>query len=294
MIVAQFQYEMPWAVAPDTRIEDAREQMKANRLRHLPVVDGDRVVGMISDHDILAEYARAKAWLRAPHPAAQRPPPVRETVGQIMTSPAHTTRRETPIADAISIMLENQISALPVVDLEGLAGIVTTTNLLWWYRDYAEHNPTHAGKTLVRDRMTRDLATAEPSTDARDVALLMSKRRVAHIPVVDGGRLVGIISERDLVRETGRMPGDWASAAAEGGPATETGPTPTDPSAAVTAADMMTGPPRTISPSETAGAAAGMMAEHKVGALPVTEHEALVGIISVTDMIRLVRQLADA
>jgi acetoin utilization protein AcuB len=282
MIVAQFQYEMPWAVAPDTRIEDARKLMTTNRLRHLPVVDGDRVVGMLSDHDVLAELARARAWMRDPPASGAAPPPVRETVGEIMATPAHTTRRETPISDAISTMIEQRISALPVVDLEGLSGIVTTTNFLWWYRDYAIQNPAHAAATLVSDHMAGDPATAERSADVGAIALIMSDRRVSHVPIVDGRRLVGIVSERDIVRETGRMPSEWRGVHAADDPA----------GSGATAADIMTARPHTTTPGETVGVAAGAMAEHKVGALPVVEGDTLVGVISVTDVIKLVRELA--
>jgi CBS domain-containing protein len=52
----------------------------------------------------------------------------------------------------------------------------------------------------VGDRMTRDLATVDPRTDIAEAAQVMAQRRIRHLPIVDKGKLAGIISIRDLTR----------------------------------------------------------------------------------------------
>lgn len=58
----------------------------------------------------------------------------------------------------------------------------------------------------VRDVMTRDVKTVSPETTIRDVATLLTEHRISGLPVIDGGRLVGIITEGDLLPRQKRVP----------------------------------------------------------------------------------------
>ena len=100
-------------IGPETSCDKARLMMDEYRIRHLPVVDGGRLIGMVSDRDVRS------AVLQAPGTVARR----------IMTPDPVTVTSETRIEQAARIMLDARFGSLPVVDAN-LVGIVTYTDLL--------------------------------------------------------------------------------------------------------------------------------------------------------------------
>lgn len=111
--------------------------------------------------------------------------------------------------------------------------------------------------------MSRNLLTTEPGERLQDAAHRMVDRRVGAILVLDGERLAGILTERDVLRAVG---------------------TGYDPASRVS--DWMTRNPETIEPGDTIDDALGLMNHGGFRHLPVTEGERLVGIISVRDLLR--------
>jgi len=137
---------------------------------------------------------------------------------EIMTSPVITITPATSIAGAARLMLQHRISGLPVVNPKGeVVGIITEADLLrraetgsvphhpMWLelllgpgRLAKEYTEAHARK--VGDAMTADVVSVPSHAELRDVVRLMSKRRIKRLPVIDDGRLVGIVSRANLVR----------------------------------------------------------------------------------------------
>ena len=121
-----------------------------------------------------------------------------------MTQPVITVHEDCPAVLAFRKMLENQIRRLPVVDEDGaLVGIVADRDLrglaLAAMNDNPEkHRPTE-GDSLVKHRMSTDVRTVRPDDDVRSAALLMLSHRFTGLPVMDGGKLVGIITVTDLM-----------------------------------------------------------------------------------------------
>lgn len=99
------------------------------------------------------------------------------------------------VAEAARLMSERGISCLLVVQDDRLAGIVTTRDLTG--RVLARGL---SGNTAVAEVMTPDPMTLEPQALALDALMLMTRNRVAHLPVAAGGRAVGIVTHTDLVR----------------------------------------------------------------------------------------------
>ena len=115
-------------VTPDTTLPAANALMKERRIRHLPVVENGRLVGIVSRGDL--REASISASINADqyelHFMLNR-----LTVGKLMTRKVLTTKPDAAIVDAAEVMTENKVAGLPVVDPEGaVIGIVTESDLL--------------------------------------------------------------------------------------------------------------------------------------------------------------------
>jgi CBS domain-containing protein len=114
-------------------------------------------------------------------------------VGDIMSGEVITVRAEDTFADAARVLREHRISSVLVRGDGAPAGIVTERDFVNLVSDGLD-----PASVKVGDRMTTDLATVESKTDIKEAARVMADRRIRHLPVVDKGQLVGIISIRDL------------------------------------------------------------------------------------------------
>jgi len=116
------------------------------------------------------------------------------TVGEIMSGSLLTVEPTLSLTEAARQMDGRSVGAVLVFDSGKLAGILTERDIL---RAVAAGNLDSAS---VGDWMTRDPETVEPSERASQAAALMIHGGFRHLPVLDGGEPVGIISIRDLVR----------------------------------------------------------------------------------------------
>jgi CBS domain-containing protein len=130
----------------------------------------------------------------------------------IMTSPVITVRTGTTVHDAAALLAERGFTALPVVDDDDqLIGIVTEADLIRdrFPRDPRSliHNGPHTAKTgreLVGDVMTSPVTAMGQGTDIADLTTALLDARQRSMPIVDGSRVIGIVTRRDLVRVVGR------------------------------------------------------------------------------------------
>lgn len=118
---------VPITVSPATPVSEARELMQRKQIRHLLVLEGERLVGIITDRDIK---------LNLPSPATSLSVwevnylLTRLTVGEVMTKHVITTGPGRPVAEAVRLMLVHKIGALPVTEEGRVVGIITETDLL--------------------------------------------------------------------------------------------------------------------------------------------------------------------
>ena len=126
--------------------------------------------------------------------------------------------------------------------------------------------------------MTRDVLTVSPGTTAAEALKLCRERRVRHLPVMEGGRLVGIISDRDLRSATPAL-GDPNRAAAL---------------QKIRVGDEMSGEVTTAEPEDPIEQAAMTMHEGRIGALPVVEGGDLVGMVTSSDVMAALVRLVGA
>lgn len=137
----------------------------------------------------------------------------------IMTRDVVTARKGTSIEEAMRIMAENKISGLPVVDTDGsLVGIITESDVLLkgihlpsemrgsspglfaLKPDGIDEAYRRAQSECVEDAMTRKVIVYEEDSLVVDIARAMVEHAINRVPIVDGRRLVGIVSRRDVIR----------------------------------------------------------------------------------------------
>ena len=114
-------------------------------------------------------------------------------VSEIMTNAAVVDQPEDTLAEAARKMWKQQTGSLLVLDGEDLVGIITERDIL-----KAVAVGTSLDHTSISEVMTKDIVTVGPGTSLREAAKVMADRWIRHLPVLDGGKLVGIISQRDL------------------------------------------------------------------------------------------------
>lgn len=134
----------------------------------------------------------------------------------------------------------------------------------------------------VRDVMTEDVATVAPDTDLRNVAALLVQKRISGVPVVDGGQVLGVVSERDILFK--ERPTDGLSRSVLGWLMDE-GDLMLKIDAR-TARAAMTSPAVVIGPARSVADAAALMLDESVSRLPVVDKGMLVGIVTRHDLVR--------
>lgn len=125
-------------------------------------------------------------------------------VSEWMSDNPKTVNSKTPVMEAMQLLKSGGFRRLPVVDGDKLIGIVTDKDL----KDATPSKATTLSiyelnylltKLTVRDVMTSDVVTVGPEDAVERAALLMEERKISGLPVVDNGRLVGIITISDLL-----------------------------------------------------------------------------------------------
>ena len=135
---------------------------------------------------------------------------------------------------------------------------------------------SQADRTPVRTIMQEKIVTISAGESLSTVEDIMRLGRVRHMPVVSGGRLVGVVSERDLLRSSLSSLSSHRIAERKAF------------LYAIEIGRVMSQPPIVIAPDATIRQAAQLMAENKIGCLPVVEGEGLIGLVTETDMLRWV------
>ena len=107
-----------------------------------------------------------------------------------------TVEAETLVRDAVQLLAERKIGALPVVKGDEVAGIMSERDVIYCLRS----DGAAVLDWPVEKIMTAPAITVERDHQVMSALSLMTKRRIRHLPVVDGGRIIGIVSIGDLVK----------------------------------------------------------------------------------------------
>lgn len=132
---------------------------------------------------------------------------------------------------------------------------------------------------LVRELMTSDVTSLQDTDTMLDAAMIFARSSLRHLPVLHGTALVGVLTERDVKRfAPGLLSGVSSSQYNE---VMETTPL----------SKVMTRNPMTLKPDQDVSDAADLFATKRFGCLPVVDAGKLVGIVTTTDMLRLLAQM---
>lgn len=257
-------------------LNTAIEQMWRLNIRHLPVVDQGSPVGIVSERDVLFHVC----WLEeSTHSfTSEREEPLSDAsrVDQVMTRPVITLSPEDPVEKAARLMLNKRISAIPLTAGNHIVGIVTETDLLRCYNDDAVPIPSSKCRhSRVEDHMAAHVFALRPGDATLTAIRLMRDKQVRHVPVVEGEELVGIVSDRDVLRGAARDESAEPMSVAELRAAPQ-----------LQVRGLMSTNVEVLYLSAMLEEAAMKMVVHKFGALPVVDKDTLVGILTETDLLR--------
>jgi CBS domain-containing protein len=182
-------------VRDDATLEDAVRLMIDKSVGGVPVVTPDGIiVGIITERDLvhmMGEYVTGKS------------------VDEVMSKRVVTAPPNTSIENAARTMVSSGFRRLPVVTDSYVCGILTATDIMRYlgngeaFKKLVTGHVDEALSAPISDIMKSDIVTIGPEAGLSDAARLMHQNKIGSLPVIKDGRLVGIITERDLLYVAG-------------------------------------------------------------------------------------------
>jgi acetoin utilization protein AcuB len=258
-------------VAPDATLAAGNLAMMFARSRHVPVAKDGVVVGILSLRDVLAAELSS---LRSSEAARQREARA-IPVSEVMQRDPYVIDPEADARAAARLCHRHHISSIPVVRRGELVGIVTTSDLI----EHAVAELAREGAELGAAPTVARLMSPSPVTTIEERAhldlagVLMRSGSFRHLPVMRGDRLVGILSDHDILAAltSTKTRISVAERLCE--------------KASIEAGAVMTRSPVTITPDAPAAEAGQELVAKKIGALPVLRAGKLVGMLTERDFL---------
>lgn len=250
-------------IGDDDSLALAQQLMAWREVRHLPVVRGGRVLGVLSERDVLRGRADPALGLTA-------------KVKDVMSCPPAHVHPNAELADAAAELTTKKLGCLPVIQAGELVGMLTTSDVLG---AMAQHPVPSVGEGLhAADLMSRSPATVSPDDSLLDAAAKMTSRSVRHLCVVDAEqRILGMLSDRDLRTQIG----DPVEAAGRDAPGRYL--------SALRVRHAMTEGARVAVAETPLGDLVNIFLVEHVGAVPVVDGDGKVeGVVSYIDVLRAV------
>lgn len=255
MDVRTIMTENPISAPADATLDEVMRLMDDNDVRHLPILENGKVIGVLSDRDLLAKTG----WL----PESRREAGGVKAAGELLKGRPVTCSPDDSVVMVAVDLSSRMIGCLPVLEGGELIGIVTEMDMLDAYLDLcsAENSSVRLHEPVSEHMATR-ISTLAPSSTVGDAMKLEKERGVRHLPVVEDERLVGIVSDRDLRKALGR-----------------------GKESATPISEVMSTTPLTLDPEEPISRAASCLLEGRISALPVVDDGRLVGILTLVDLL---------
>jgi CBS domain-containing protein len=181
-----------FSVKASAKISEVMELMKEKNLGGLPVVDdGNHVRAIITERDIANLFANRISGVK---------------VAQLMSEKVVTALPKTTIFEAEKTMVTQGFRRLPIISDGKVMGIITAMDILRFFglgKVFAylqSGNIIQVLNTPALEIATKEVSTIEPNADVGQAAKIMRDKNIGAIPVVENGKLVGIITERDFFK----------------------------------------------------------------------------------------------
>ena len=260
-------------VTPDMSLAQGQRLMHDKGIRHLPVVSGTELVGIVTDRDI-----------REASPSPATTLSKGEINYQMDTTAIHTCMIRNVVVvqpddegtKATRILLDRKFGGLPVVEGKQLVGVLTETDCLQAFVTSSQGASTQLGSTRVKDYMQTNVITAIPENLLSAVAQQMRGRRVRHVPVVtEWKQVIGLVSDRDIRQAVASDEPHLAQFDLN------------NLLGKMTIKTIMSEAIETVRQETPVSEAGQLMLDHKYGCLPVVRDENILeGILTVTDLLR--------
>ncbi len=284
-------------VFPETSVEEIAFLLLKHNISGVPVVEGDRVVGVVSEADLLYKkklptsivYLYQHGSYLKPEELAEEDKKIRATKAkEVMTKDVVSVSPETPVTEIISILEEKGIKRVLVMEGDKLVGIVSKLDVLRCLTGSCEELARKAisevseAPVSVGDIMSCKVVTVKANDSVEDAARFLLEHRISGLPVVDeDGNLEGILSESDLIHKAEPLPSPalyyadrqkfleemWKVKASR-------------------VREVMTEDVITVSPEDSLGKAASLMLEKGVKRLPVVRGRMVVGMVTRADILK--------
>ena len=182
---------------PDSAsINDAIDIILTKKVGGMPITDSDGVlVGIVTERDVMKVLVTEKVDL---------------TVNDVMTTSLRVTDPDCPIGSVTRDMTSHRFRRLPVVSNDVLYGIITTSDIMKYLGNKKVFDQMVTGDIAevmslpVRNLVSGNLFTTAPEKGINEAAREMLDKNVGALPVIENARLVGLITEFDMVRALGR------------------------------------------------------------------------------------------
>jgi len=275
MRVGKYMTQNPFIVSEQTSMKEAALMLDRHHIRHLPVTNGSRVVGMVTDRDIRRASPSLQAGIEGDYEQVLEATPV----ARIMTKEpvmVTTVTEDTPLVDAVGVMVEKKFGALPVVRGEELIGIISEIDAMKVLAERKQVLPMRVGEYMIKE-----LFTVCETASMREAVSMLGRHHIRHLPVTNGFRLVGLVTDRDIRRATpsllsGMRRDDFVQKMVA---------TP------VTQIMAKANELVTVTEDTPVVDAVRLMVENKFGSLPVVRGEELAGIFTDTDALNILLEL---
>jgi len=245
-------------ISPDADMSEAIRKMKRHGIHGLVVTDNKRPVGIITTYDALLVMTRGEDGERIP-------------VKDVMSQELINASPEGDILDALEIMLDNQLTKLPVVENKELVGILSATDMLYAFdKLFPKGRPTDAGEyrriiLTIKDVMHKP-TIIDPELSVLDAAKIMAEKEIGSVLIIKGD-ICGILTERDIFKKVVAKGLD---------------------SKKIRVSELMSAPCYTIGPDACISDASKLFNKHNIRRLPVVEHGEIIGVVSARDIAKTI------
>lgn len=245
----------------DSNVREAKNLMEKYGISRLLVKDKGKIVGILTERDLAIRMA---SWRERKLSDAHI------HVSAVTTKKLITIDEDEEISEAARIMLENGISSLVVESKGEIVGIVTKTDLIKSLKDSG---------IKVTEYMTRRVKTLPVGSTLLQARRLMLQNGIKRIPIILDGKLIGMVTEKDIAKALGLFRKISESKQWD------------EKMKKILVEEIMSKDVISVSEDTTLGEAVDIMLEKNISGLPVIKEGKIFGIITKTDLTRAVRIL---